>query len=47
VALVAQLATLQNPRVFRLGSGPEFIVYALGQTSDGATAGIMTQLTET
>ena len=46
-ALVAQLATLTNPRVFRLGSGPEIAVYVLGTTPDGATAGVSTELTET
>ena len=46
-ALVAQLAALTNPRVFRLGSGPEILVYVIGKTPDGSTAGVSTMLTET
>lgn len=46
-ALVAQLAALTATRVFRLGSGPELAVYAIGKTPDGSTAGVSTLLTET
>jgi histidine triad (HIT) family protein len=46
-ALVAQLATLTETRVFRLGSGPEILVYVVGKTPDGSAAGVSTQLTET
>ncbi|WP_395092218.1 nuclease A inhibitor family protein [Armatimonas sp.] len=46
-ALVAQLAALTNTRVFRIGTGPEILAYALGTTPDGHTAGVSTLLTET
>lgn len=46
-ALVAQLSSLQNARVLRVGAGPEIMAYALGSTPDGDTAGVFTQLTET
>ena len=46
-ALVTQLAALSNTRVFRIGTGPEILAYALGTTPDGHTAGVSTLLTET
>jgi Nuclease A inhibitor-like protein len=46
-ALVAQLAALQETRVFRLGAGPEIEVFVVGKTPSGDTAGVSTQLTET
>ena len=46
-ALVTQLAALTNTRVFRIGTEPEILAYALGTTPDGHTAGVSTLLTET
>lgn len=38
---------LTGVRTFRLGVGPEFEVYTVGQTARGDWAGLKTQLTET
>ena len=46
-ALVTQLAALTNTRVFRIGTEPGILAYALGTTPDGHTAGVSTLLTET
>ncbi|WP_065814137.1 nuclease A inhibitor family protein [Hymenobacter sp. DG25B] len=38
---------LQDVKVYRLGSGPQVTVYALGKTDNGKLAGFKTVLTET
>ena len=46
-ALVVRLAMLSDTRAFRLGAGPEIMVYVIGKTPEGGTAGVSTMLTET
>nr|WP_281170602.1 nuclease A inhibitor family protein [Hymenobacter norwichensis] len=38
---------LQDTKVYRIGTGPQVKVYALGKTEDGKLAGFKTVLTET
>ncbi|SHI82397.1 histidine triad (HIT) family protein [Hymenobacter daecheongensis DSM 21074] len=38
---------LQDTQVYRIGSGPQVAVYALGKTAEGQLAGFKTVLTET